>query len=138
MLIFISKTYPVTYLEDLTGEIRSGTFVTPIRNMLSGCRQSYSGVLLFINGMTMAIFFASSSNKCYLFDSHSRDQFGQVCSAGSSVLITFASVLGFQNYILDLYYDSFNQDSIYFQLYPVSVCFPAGAKETIYQILRHN
>ena len=43
---------------DSTGEIRFGKFVLSLRNIMETIQESYTGVLIIIQGITMAIFFS--------------------------------------------------------------------------------
>ena len=121
---------------DLTGEIRFATFVYSLINFMETIHESYTGVLIIIQGVTLAIFFPNNSNKFYLFDSHSRNHQGRVSANGSSVLITFDSVIGLQEYIIELYHNQHNSESTYFQLCPINVVCPAQTKANIYSIIR--
>ena len=49
------------------------------------------GLLLFINGFTIAVF--TKRPKFYLFDSHSRDHRGLSAPDGTSVLLRFKDLL---------------------------------------------
>ena len=54
-----------------------------IRNMLSNS----SGLLFFMKGLCVSVVWAS--NHYFLFDSHSRNENGEWCSNGSSILLKF-------------------------------------------------
>ena len=71
--------------------------------------------LMFINGYTIAIF-KFSSDVCYLFDSHSRDERGLSVVNGKSVCLKFENVKQLEVYIQVIYLEFQNRESVFFQI----------------------
>lgn len=70
---------------------------------------------MFINNYIVAILQFNSSNRCYLFDSHSRDQGGLPNNNGKSICLNL-KVLTKLNYIQAVCLQFPDRQSAYFQL----------------------
>ena len=87
------KTYRLFYSESITGDVNmveSRDCYFSLFEALRSVKTEYNACLLTIFCNTVAIFF--SENKLKLFDAHSRDNRGNTCSEGTSVLLEFSGL----------------------------------------------
>lgn len=103
-----NETYRLFYGESISGDVnmsetRDCYFC--LFDALSSVKIEYSACLLTIFCNTVAIFFGNDE-MIKLFDSHSRDMYGNVCSKGTSVLLEFSGLEELMCYLQRFYSSS--------------------------------
>ena len=87
---------------------QGGKGITAISYFLSiieingSCQQVGSGALLIVKNYVLGMLCGS---QCfYVFDSHSKDENGNVSAAGTAVLLKFESLSLLESYMVSVYY----------------------------------
>ena len=80
----------VELLENKTGEITAGAYLLSIAEIVNSARQIGTGALLIVNNYVLGIILGTDS--IYLFDSHSKDEYGNLSSSGAAVLLLSSAI----------------------------------------------
>ena len=92
-----------------------------------------TGALLIVNNYILGLIWGNDS--IYLFDSHSKDENGDVSSFGTAVLIKFDTLRSSKNYIRSVYYNAYPL-TLYFQMQFIKVDCTVNARTAIKCSLR--
>ena len=103
----------VQFLEIKMGEITTGVYLLSIVDIIYNVQQIGTGALLIVNDYILDLIWGNYS--IYLFDSHSKNENGNVSSSGTAVLIKFDRLLSLENYIRSVYYNAYPL-TLYFQM----------------------
>ena len=89
---FMIKNCPINVelLVNKTGEITAGAYLLSIAGIVNSARQIGTGALLIVNNYILGLNWGTDS--IYLFDSHSKDEYGNLSSSGTEVLLKFDSL----------------------------------------------
>ena len=77
----------VEFLENKTGEITAGGYLLSIAEIINSAQQIGTGALLIVNNYILGQIWGNDS--IYLFDPHSKGQYGNISSSGTAVLLKF-------------------------------------------------
>ena len=91
-------------LENKTGEITAGAYLLCITEIVNSAQQIGTGALLILNNYILGLIWGTGS--IYLFDFHSKDEYGNFSSTGTAVLLKFDSLNLLENYIRSVYYNT--------------------------------
>ena len=83
------------------------------------------GALLTVNNYILGLMWGNDS--IYIFDSHSKDENGNLSSSGTAVLLKYNTLYSLENYIRSIYYNTFLL-TLYFQVQFIKVHCTANAK----------
>ena len=92
----------VELLESKTGEITAVAYLLSIAEIVKSARQTGTRALLIV---ILGLIWGTDS--IYLFDSHSTDEYGNLLSSGTVVLLKFDFLNSLENYIRSVYYNTF-------------------------------
>ena len=106
----------------------------PIVEIRNSVRQIGAGVLLFVNNYILGLIWVNHST-IYLFDSHSKDENGNLSSSGAAVLLKCDTLHLLQSYIKSVYYNNYAL-TLYFQVQFIKVDYTASTKNAIKYALR--
>ena len=95
------------------GEITAGAYLLSIAEIVNSARQIGTGALLIVNNYILGLIWGNDS--IYLFDSHSKDEYGNLSSSDTAVLLKFDSLNPLESYIRLVYYNTFPL-TLYFQV----------------------
>ena len=115
-------------MENKTGEITAGANLLSITEIVNIAQQIGTGALLIVNNYILGIILGTGS--IYLFDSHSKDEYGNLSSTGTAVLLKFDSLNSLENYIRSIYYNT-SLRTLYFQVQFTKVHCSANNKTAI-------
>ena len=115
-------------LENKTGEITAGAYLLSITEIVNSAQQIETGALLILNNYILGLIWGTGS--IYLFDSHSKDEYGNFSSTGTAVLLKFDSLNSLENYIRSVYYNT-SPHFLYFQVQFTKVNCSANTKTAI-------
>ena len=89
---FMAKNCPINIelLENKTGEIAAGGYLLSISEIVNSARQIGTSPLLVANNYILDLIWWTDS--ICLFDSHSKDDYGNLSSSGTAVLLKFDSL----------------------------------------------
>ena len=97
--ILVLKAYPkssclvelssinVAFLENETGKVTAGPYLISISDIVNGVQQTEASDLFIVNNYILGLIWGNDS--IYLFDSHSKDENGNLSSTGTVVLSKF-------------------------------------------------
>ena len=122
----------VQFLEIKTGEITAEEYLLYIVEIVNGVQQIGTGALLIVNNYILGIW---GNDSIYLFDSHSKDENGNVSSSGTAVLFKFDTLLSLENYIRSVYYNAYPL-TLYFQIQSIKVDCTVNTRTAIKCSLR--
>ena len=71
------------------------------------------GALLTVNNYILGLMWGN--DYIYIFDSHSKDENGNLSSSGTAVLLKYNTLYSLENYIRSIYYNTFLL-TLYFQV----------------------
>ena len=80
----------VELLENKTGEITAGAYLLSITEIVNKAQQIGTGALLIVNNYILGLIWGTDS--IYLLHSHSKDEYGNLSSSGTAVLLKFDSL----------------------------------------------
>ena len=80
----------VELLENKTGEITAGAYLLSITEIVNSAQQIGTGTLLIVSNYILGLIWGTDS--IYLLDSHSKDEYGNLSSSGTAVLLKFDSL----------------------------------------------
>ena len=123
----------VKFLENKTGEVTAGAYLTSISEIGNGVRQIGAGALVIVNNYILGLIWGNHS--IYIFNSHSKDENGNLSSSGTAVLLKFDMLYSLENYVRSVY-DNIFPPILYFQLQLKKVHCTATAKNAIKSILK--
>ena len=103
----------VEFLENKTGEITAGAYLLSTVEIRNSIQQIGTGALLFVNNYVLGLSWGNDST-IYLFDSHSKDEHGNLSSSGTAVLLKFDILHSLQSYIKSVYYSCYRLN-LYFK-----------------------
>ena len=102
----------VELLGNKTGEITARAYLLSFTEIVSSAQQIGTGALLIVNNYILGLIWGTDS--IYLFDSHCKDEYGNLPSSGTEVLLNFESLNSLENYIKSVYYNSYPH-TLYFK-----------------------
>ena len=102
----------VELLGNKTGEITARAYLLSITEIVSSAQQIGTGALLIVNNYILGLIWGTDS--IYLFDSHCKDEYGNLPSSSTEVLLNFESLNSLENYIKSVYYNSYPH-TLYFK-----------------------
>ena len=123
----------IEFLENKTGEITAGAYLLSIAEIVSSAQEIGTGALLIVNNYILGLIWGNDS--IYLFDSHSKDQYGNISSSGTAVLLKFDTLFSLENYIKSVYYNTYPL-TLYFQVQFMKVHCTENAKNAIKSLLK--
>ena len=88
-----------------------------------------SGALLIISGYISGRLWGKDC--VYLFDSHSKDDEGNISESGSAILMKFETLDDLEDYIKLIYYSSQHHKTLYLQMQFISIRCANNLKESI-------
>ena len=103
----------VQFLEIKTAEITAGAYLLPILEIVNSVQQIGTGALIVVNNYILGLIWGNGS--MYIFDSHSKDENGNVSISGTAVLVKFDTLHSLENHIRSVYYNSYPLN-LYFQM----------------------
>ena len=118
----------VKFLENKTGEITAGEYFLSITEIVNSVQQIWTAALLIINNYILGLIWRTDSP--YLFDSHNKDENGNLSSSGKAVLLKFDTLHSFKYYITLVYYSAYPM-TLYFQFQFRKVYCTVNAKSPI-------
>ena len=80
----------IKLLENKTGEITAGAYLLSITEIVNKAEQIGTGALLIVNNYILGLIWGTDS--IYLLHSHSKDEYGNLSSSGTAVLLKFDSL----------------------------------------------
>ena len=95
----------VEFWENITGEITAGAYVIIVWEIVNVVQQIEAGALLVPNKYNVALIWANES--IYPFDSHSKDENGNLLSSGTAVFVKFGTLCSLENDLKSVYYITF-------------------------------
>ena len=104
---FLLENYSmnVEFLENKTGEITAGTYLLSIAEIVNTAQEIGTGALLIVHNYIIGLIWGN--NSIYLFDSDSKDQYDNISSSGTAVLLKFDTLFSLENYIKSVYYNTY-------------------------------
>ena len=103
---FLVENSPITgFLENKTGEITAGAYLTSISKIVNGVQQIGASALVIVNEYILGLIWGNDS--LYLFDSLSKGENGNLSSFGTAVLLKFDTLYSLENYVRSNYYYTF-------------------------------
>ena len=104
---FLLENYSmnVEFLENKAGEITAGAYLLSIVEIVNSAQQIGTGALLIVNNYILGLIWENDS--IYLFDSHSKDQYGNISSSDTAFLLKFDTLFSLENYIKSVYYNTY-------------------------------
>ena len=132
---FLLENYSmnIEFLENKTGEITAGTYLLSIAEIVNSAQEIGTGALLNVNNYILGLIWGNDS--IYLFDSHSKDQYGNISSSGTAVLLKFDTLFSLENYVKSVYYNTYPL-TLYFQVQFMKVHCAENAKNAIKSLLK--
>ena len=111
---FLLENYSmnVELLENKTGEIITEAYLLSIAEIVNSAQEIGTGALLIVNNYILGLIWGNDS--IYLFDSHSKDQYSNVSSSGTAVLLKFDTLFSLESYVKSVYYNTYPL-TFYFQ-----------------------
>ena len=123
----------VEFLENKTGEITARAYFLSITEIANSAQQIGTGALLIVNNCILGLIWGNDS--IYLFDSHSKDQYGNIPSSGTTVLLKFDTLFSLENYIKSVYYNTYPL-TLYFRVQLMKVHCSDNAKNATKSLLK--
>ena len=109
----------VEFLDNRTGEITLNAYLISVTDIVTSCTNIGTGALLIIRDFTLALIWGE---QCYfLFDSHSKNDEGEITPNGVAVLLKFQTLGHLEEYIKYVYYSE-NTETLFFQLQFINCC----------------
>ena len=133
---FLLENYSmnVEFLENKTGEITIGAYLLSISEIVNNAQEIGTGALLIVNIYILGLIWRNDS--IYLFDSHSKDQYGNISSSGTAVLLKFDTLFySLENYTKSVHYNAYPL-TLYFQVQFMKVHCTENAKNAIKSLLK--
>ena len=118
----------VKFLENKTGEITAGEYFLSITEIVNSVDQIWTAALPIVNNYILGLIWRTDSP--YLFDSHNKDENGNLSSSGKAVLLKFDTLHSFKYYITLVYYSAYTM-TLYFQFQFRKVYCTVNAKSPI-------
>ena len=125
----------VELLENKTGEISAWVYLLSIAEIVNSALKIGTGALLIVNNYILGLIWGNEF--IYLLDSHSKDEYGNLSSSGTTVLLKFESLNSLENYIRSVYYNTFPQ-VLYFQVQLIKVHCSSNTKTGIKFALKRS
>ena len=122
------------FLENKTEEIIAGAYLLSVVEIRNWAQQIRAGARLSVNNYALGLNWGNDST-IYLFDSHSKDEIGNLSNSGTAVLLKFDTLLSLQRYIISAYYNSYPL-TLYFQVQFIKVHCTASTKKSIKYALK--
>ena len=121
----------VEFLENKTGEITAGAYLfsTAFINCKQSAQQIGTGALVTVNNYILDL---TCGN-----DSHSKDQYGNISSSGTAVLLKFDTVFSPEDYIKSVYYNTYPL-TLSFQGQFMKINCPDNAKNAFKSLLKKD
>ena len=123
----------VQFLENNTGEITAGAYLPSIAEIVNSVQHTGISALLIVNNYILGLIWGNDS--IYLFDSHSKDENGNLSSSDTAVLLKFDSLCSLENYIQSVYYNAYSR-TLYFHVQFIKVHCTFNAKNVIKSSLK--
>ena len=95
----------VGFLENKTGEITAGACLLFIVEIVNKVPKIGTGALFIVNNNILGLILKTDS--IYLFDSHSKDDNGNLSSSGTVVLSKLVTLCSLGNCIRSVYYSAY-------------------------------
>ena len=121
-------TVNVKFLENKIGEITAGEYFLSITEIVNSVDQIWTAALPIVNNYMLGLIWRTDSP--YLFDSHNKDENGNLSSSGKAVLLKFDTLHSFKYYAALVYYSAYPM-TLYFQLQFRKVYCTVNAKSPI-------
>ena len=128
---FSIKNYSINVelLENKTGEITAGAYLLSIVETRNSVRQTGAGALLLVNNYVLSLIWGNDLT-IHLFDSHHKDEHGNLSSSDIAVLLRFDTLHSLQSYIKSVCYSCYPL-TLYFQVQFIKVNCTASTKNAI-------
>ena len=123
----------VEFLENKTGEITAGTYLLSIAEIVNTAQEIGTGALLIVHNYIIGLIWGN--NSIYLFDSDSKDQYDNISSSGTAVLLKFDTLFSLENDIKSVYYNTYPL-MLQFQVQFMKVHCTENAKNAIKSLLK--
>ena len=104
-----------------------------IAEIVNIAQQIGAGAPFIVNNYILGLIWGNDS--IYLFDSHSKDQYGNISSSGTAVLQKFDTLFSLENYIKSVYYNTYPL-TLYFQVQFMKLHCTENAKNAIESLLK--
>ena len=114
--------------ENKTGEITAATYLLSIAEIKNSARQIGTGSLLTVNNYILGLIWGTDCT--HLFDFLTKDEYGNLSSSGTAVLLKFDSLNLLENFIRLVYYNTFPQN-LFFQVQFIKVHCSVNTKTVI-------
>ena len=101
------------FLENKAGEITARAYLISISEIVNGVQQFGAGALLIAKNYILGLIWRNDS--IYLFDSHSKDENGNISSFVTAVLLNFDTLYSLENCVRSVCYNTFLL-TLYFQV----------------------
>ena len=123
----------VEFLENKTGEITAGAYLLSIAEIVNIAQQIGTGALCIANNYILGLIWGNDS--IYPFDSHSKDQYGNISSSGTAVLLKFDTLFSLENYIKSVYHNTYPL-TLYFRAQFMKAHCTENAKIAVKSLLK--
>ena len=133
---FLLENYSmnVEFLENKTGEITIGAYLLSIAEIVNNAQETGTGALLIFNNYILGLTWRNDS--IYLFDSPSKDQYGNISSSGTAVFLKFDTLFySLENYTKPVHHNAYPL-TLYFQVQFIKVHCTENAKNAIKSLLK--
>ena len=94
----------VQFLENKTRKITAEAYLPLIVEFVNSVQQIGTGALLIVNNYILDLILGN--DYVYLFDSHSKDENGNIFSSSTAGLLKFDTLHSLENYIRSFYYNA--------------------------------
>ena len=97
----------VEFLENKTGETTAGAYQVSITENKNSVQQLGASALLIVSNYILGLIWGNEST-IYLFDSHSKDENGNLSSQSIAILLKFDTQRSLQNQTKSVYYNTYS------------------------------
>ena len=94
----------VQFLENKTRKITAEAYLPLIVEFVNSVQQIGTGALLIVNNYILDLILGN--DYVYLFDSHSKDENGNIFGSSTAGLLKFDTLHSLENYIRSFYYNA--------------------------------
>ena len=95
----------VKFLQNKIGKTTVGAYLLSIIEIRNSVWQIGLGTLFFVNNYVSGLIWGNDSTG-YLFDSHRKDENGNLPSSGTAAFLKFDTLHSLQSYIIPVYYNT--------------------------------
>ena len=121
----------VEFLENETGEITAGACLLSIAEIKNSVLQIGAGAPLIVNNDTLGLIWGNDST-IYLFNSHSKDENGNLRSSSTAILLNFDLLHSLENYVKSVYFIFLL--NLYFQVQFMNITLQSPTLQALFNL----